>query len=69
MLFFVSLYFNIVGVRQKAVFPRGEGGVFFFFALFVPVLCRSKLFLGIKSNLVVCSGILSLQHFIFISIT
>lgn len=34
MLFFVSLYFNIVGVRQKAVVPRGEGGVFFFlFAL------------------------------------
>lgn len=30
MLFFVSLYFNIVGVRQKAGVPRGEGGVFFF---------------------------------------
>lgn len=34
MLFFVSLYFNIVGVRQKAGVPRGEGGGVFFRSLF-----------------------------------
>lgn len=55
MLFFVSLYFNVIGVRQKAGVPPGGGVYFCFFSLFVPVitLCRSKLFLGIKSNLVI----------------
>ena len=32
VLFFVSLYFDIVGVRQKAGVPRGGGCIFFSFS-------------------------------------
>lgn len=45
MLFFVSIYFSVIGVRQKAGVPHGGGGVF----LFLFALCSSDYVVSIES--------------------